>query len=938
MANTDVALYRMDETSGVILVHQHIRISNREYPDASTLVGPATHLSWSPDGYCLAIAWKHCGWALCSVFGALLHSSLGEHIGLTNRVRLSHLVWSAGGCQLLSFLSFLDPKKTPPHCDRAALTYKTTDGECDSPLFEDGVKDNDLDAHLVMFRVVRSALTTNPTLDNHRHVLLQTVDRIIYSSRSQLTLSRNPQTIHLPLVYLRQNYPPQYVAANAEGDRIAVAGKRGFTHYCCTTGRWYVFGNEVQERSIHVSGGMAWWNRFLCCCCLVLDKGIFEFRMYPAEKRLDDQFASVYRFTEQAEPLLLDCLNNLVTVLASNGRVQILLISAPDSENRKPPLLISLLQTIVLTNLIPFPTCVVRLCLCSVAANLPRPTSTSHPQRPKTDDKYSPDLMQFSTDALDSTPAQGELADPCMAARFTPPRSLLINYAGHVFILQPNKTPDEAADKDDPHKRRPLILTPFLIATHVELVWTTASVSVQASLPHPLHGLGTTTSNELSLAPYLNTSLWLYCGSAGLFVWLPLPKLHPSSPGEWDHELPIHNSGFPASPSSCSPKWRRHGCTHLIPGYVSRRIMLSIELEEHVHPLAILFHQAILIGIMNDFHRPLRITAKRLEHISADDFYAILPHGVLVMETHAFLHRLIQQLLCKNLGAHALQLCSAYQNVPHFRRLLEWLLHEVLETEATSKYPIPDPLLPQVVAFIQEFPYFLETVAQCARKTEVARWPHLFTAVGRRPKDLFDLCLDENNLHAATAYLIILQSSESAALSQRCTLRFLDIAIDMSEWDLIRDLIRFLNAIDPCELKCMSLASPGPNTSTLTQCADADSNTMKQSFVIPDDVSGTEKARATRNPVEAPTASVEVAPARVSRISSTRADSECDHSFVGPTLSDHIWQLVTHKATQYFAQGRLKEMAELAANFPTLCDTQASQHRDRLANWIAHQK
>ena len=106
--------------------------------------------------------------------------------------------------------------------------------------------------------------------------------------------------------------------------------------------------------------------------------------------------------------------------------------------------------------------------------------------------------------------------------------------------------------------------------------------------------------------PHLTLSLWLYCGSAGMKVWLPL---------------------FPKDGDS------QHS-------FMARRIMLHFPLQ-NIYPLCILFTQAIIVGVEND---------TQLFTSSSAVGPAKLPFCTLERVSQVYLHQLLRQLIRRNLG------------------------------------------------------------------------------------------------------------------------------------------------------------------------------------------------------------------------------------------------------------------------------------------------
>ncbi|KAH3695914.1 hypothetical protein DPMN_083372 [Dreissena polymorpha] len=319
--------------------------------------------------------------------------------------------------------------------------------------------------------------------------------------------------------------------------------------------------------------------------------------------------------------------------------------------------------------------------------------------------------------------------------------SLLVNVAGKLLVFQRDRSGPQILEKSAPHKQKQLpFSSPSVVATNVENMWTT----------------GRTNHCKLQLTE----ALWLSCGAHGMKVWLPL---------------------FPRNDSQAH-------------NFMSKRIMLPFRVD--IYPLVVLFEEAVILGVASDsltFKYSSTPTQTCLH--SATNLHDI-PYCSLERTSQIYLHHILKQLLKRNLGVQALELARCCSELSYFPHVLELLLHEVLETEATSKEPIPDPLLPRVVAFIEEFPESLQTFVHCARKTEVALWPHLFQTVGN-PKDLFEECLINGRLETAASYLIILQNLEKPIASRQHGTLLLDSAVENKHWDLAQDIVRFLKSIDP---------------------------------------------------------------------------------------------------------------------------------------------
>ncbi|KJA25776.1 hypothetical protein HYPSUDRAFT_1069160 [Hypholoma sublateritium FD-334 SS-4] len=213
----------------------------------------------------------------------------------------------------------------------------------------------------------------------------------------------------------------------------------------------------------------------------------------------------------------------------------------------------------------------------------------------------------------------------------------------------------------------------------------------------------------------------------------------------------------------------------------------SVRIPLDFYPLSVLMDKGIIIGVEHE-------TA-----IRSNLPFVMFRHAA---SSHLFLHHILQYHLESKQVKEAVTFASHYKNLVFFSHALEILLHTVVESEvagiSSEDLETNDPsteVLPAVIEFLDHFDECLDIVVGCARKTEVTRWRHLFNVVGN-PKALFETCLSFNRLKTAGSYLLVLHNLEQLDENNTEAVRLLGKALEGKDWQLCKELLRFLHSID----------------------------------------------------------------------------------------------------------------------------------------------
>jgi hypothetical protein len=212
-----------------------------------------------------------------------------------------------------------------------------------------------------------------------------------------------------------------------------------------------------------------------------------------------------------------------------------------------------------------------------------------------------------------------------------------------------------------------------------------------------------------------------------------------------------------------------------------REVAPTVAITTDFYPLSAIVEKGLLTGLESDLVQRRDINFA---------FYRLNPRA------HLSIPSLLRHHLAQYDSPAALHLSHSYQNLPYFNHALEVLLHNVLDDEVDNPPEVAElALLPGVLSFLSSFPTYLDIVAGCTRKTELRSWETLFNHLPP-VLELFEESLEKDMLKVAGSYLLILHAFDQGNFSARQIATLLSRAKGQGDWELCRELARFLVGID----------------------------------------------------------------------------------------------------------------------------------------------
>ncbi|ORX51228.1 RIC1-domain-containing protein [Hesseltinella vesiculosa] len=601
--------------------------------------------------------------------------------------------------------------------------------------------------HSVPF--AKSSLTSFHDGNNARRAMLQLDDGILlynhagdYSDNNTNSIDPDAVTwtnILYPTIYITDHWPIRYTAISPDGKYIAIAGRRGLAHFNILSQRWKLFGNQQQEERFIVRGGMVWFKQILVVACEIMNSAhgkSYELHLYSRDQNLDES-ARLRCEPLKSAPIYITICGTFVLVYTTDNHLNIYGLQYVDGNPGATRL-----------------DFVRQMALSGVVARSARVRGISlfHGD--------CGDVLQCLEDVIHA--------------------NVLLLVDGKLLLLSPKFQTDALDDLEterDISNGQVTYDLQFLM-DKVECYWVgQKSISNLLTSIWAINGKGVKVfSNVLRSDGYGFHSF----NRESYFESEPTTPTSPNGNFFTSHNrrssytgkpysLGYHIGVEPSSPHSHSwldiegeSRWQTD---------LTQLQENSIYIPLDFYPHAILLDKGVIVGME--------------QSIVYRESLGFLIYKINT-KTHLFLHHLIRFLLHQQLDEDAVVFARAYERLLYFSHALEILLHNVLEEEAEAPPSEQNAILPLVIRFLDQFPHALDVIVSCARKTEVALWDHLFAS----------LCLTDGRLRTATSYLIILQTMQPLTTGAKDIIRLLQKAMEKDDFDLCKELVRFLSSID----------------------------------------------------------------------------------------------------------------------------------------------